>query len=822
MNQLKSHFGKAVAFAWAVVCVAPYSPAQAADRLADDPSKEWCYLKKSTTVIGMPFHPQVTEVTYDGSLYTGYSELTFSYGKADTPLLIRQKTFEKGWIPVVGDSWSEDGIDYRIDMFSAPLQPGDVSNCLNFVKIRMKNAAGTAQCGHFTVSLRGRLPDYRLAKLRDFGPADRYEIGRDAVRKNGKLMMVFDSRPDAVESVDGKRYRSAFTADSLRVKPETRTCLLRYARLLQPGEACEIVVKMPTVPTADAAYAEAARQAGYEEKHRFVTDFWERLILSQTQFEIPEKRIQDAQRASMVHLLLATRTRGGQRMQTDGIPYPNFFLTSGPQMSMAYLTNGCPEYARLIVTNALKQQEPDGLYFDRSLAHGGIIPTAHGHIMYMAAAYCLLTHDEAFGRQIFPSLVKAVDYLKTQTGKSRYGLLPPTYPYDNEMIDGHYASNNYWALLGLRFCIRMARCLNRTDVLADWEALEKTYTQSILKGIEASVQADGYVPTGLYDFLTGKKARRGFNEYQCNSDWENMLLAYPTELLPSGHAYVRGSLRHIRKGYAEGIMTYRHGMHLHQYITANLIEQYMVQGQQRQALIDFYHLILHSGSTHEGFENLVIPWKDRMVDPHCPTPHAWASAKTAFLIRNFLLHEYGGRAGMENTRDLYLFPVISPEWARPGQHIAIRGAATEMGPVTARIDFDADGARVSYKADYFGDGPDHVRLRIPYFKRFVRLRTDARSARIEGGCIVLSPDFTTLEVKWQDRPQAHKGTSAYLLRAYRACNTFEGVDSAGVQIVREHRPFLLEEEKTDTLEPLSFDLVRRCFLHEFERRQSGN
>ena len=45
--------------------------------LADDPNKEWCYLKKSTTVIGMPFHPQVTEVTYDGSLYTGYAELCF-------------------------------------------------------------------------------------------------------------------------------------------------------------------------------------------------------------------------------------------------------------------------------------------------------------------------------------------------------------------------------------------------------------------------------------------------------------------------------------------------------------------------------------------------------------------------------------------------------------------------------------------------------------------------------------------------------------------------------------------------------------------------
>jgi len=63
--------------------------------LADDPNKEWCYLKKSTTVIGMPFHPQATEVTYDGSLYTGYAELCFGYGKNDTPVLIRQKHLKK-------------------------------------------------------------------------------------------------------------------------------------------------------------------------------------------------------------------------------------------------------------------------------------------------------------------------------------------------------------------------------------------------------------------------------------------------------------------------------------------------------------------------------------------------------------------------------------------------------------------------------------------------------------------------------------------------------------------------------------------------------
>lgn len=787
--------------------------------LTDDPAKEWCYLRKSTTVIGMPFHPQVTEVTYDGSLYTGHAELNFSYGPHDTPILIRQKTFEEGWIPVVGDRWNDGDIEYRIAIYSAPLDTADVSNCVNFVKVTMTNTGKEEAHALFNVSTRGKKADYRLAALQGFSDDNEYLIRDNALYKDNRLLFTFNDGYERIEAVEGTPYTAPFTGSSLRITPETRTAIVRYDRALKPRQQAELVFKMPCVPVADPAQAQRIAQADYEAYHTATVAFWKNLIGSQTRFEIPEKRIQDAQRASMVHLLLATRTfPDGRKMQTDGIPYPFFFLTSAPQMSMAYLTNGCPDYARLIVRNAILQQEPDGLYFDRSLAHGGIIPTAHGHIMYMVAGYSLFTRDQALGEEVFPSLTKAVEYIRTETTRSPYGLLPPTYPYDNEMIDGHYACNNYWALLGLRYCLRMARDLGHDEVLADWQALEKTYTESILRGIEHSVRPDGYVPTGLYDFLTGKQARRGFNEYQCNSDWENMLLAYPTELLEPRHRYVTGSLNHIRKGYAEGIMTYRHGQHLHQYITANLIEQYMVQGEQRQALIDFYHLILHSGSTHEGFENLVIPWKDRMVDPTCPTPHAWASAKTAFLIRNFLIHEYGGRSGVESGRDLYLYPVLSPEWTKEGDHISIVDAPTEMGRVTSEIRFRRGGASVTYSARYNNDRPAHVRIRIPYFKVLDSFTTDASESRVEEGCIVLSPDFTRLKIKWQENSEAHRGTTADLLTAYRSCDTFEGVDSSGVQIVKSHTPFLLDDERQDQIEPLSFELVKETFLKEFARR----
>ena len=80
------------------------------DPSIDVPAKPWCYLAKSTTVIGVPHqsgytsgtpetaiytYGAVTQVTYDGSLFTNNAELGFFYGKNDMPLMARQKTFYK-------------------------------------------------------------------------------------------------------------------------------------------------------------------------------------------------------------------------------------------------------------------------------------------------------------------------------------------------------------------------------------------------------------------------------------------------------------------------------------------------------------------------------------------------------------------------------------------------------------------------------------------------------------------------------------------------------------------------------------------------------
>ncbi len=802
----------------------------------DDPAKQWCYLAKSTTVIGVPgqsgyttgtpetaiyTYGAVTQVTYDGSLFTNNAELGFYYGKNDIPLMARQKEFYKGWIPIVGYRWSHEGIDYSIEMFATVLNGCNEENTLNMVKVTMTNTLKTLQEGYFTTVMRGKYPDCREGELVGFSEINKYEITNSMVFRDDKLIYTF---PKATknETIAGVEYVKPFTGKDYTVKKETAVALSRFRLNLDPGQRTELIFKMPKkpVPRTDKVFIDKINKADYDYYREKTIKFWKTTLEGKVTYEIPEQCVQNAQKASAVHLLLATRTVNGKLVQTDGLPYQSFFLYSMPEMALAYLYMGLPDYAKMLSLNAVQKQQSNGRFADMALEQGnGEPPASHGIVLFSLCAYSLFTHDQQTIEKLYPAIQKAIGYISTETRKNQYGLLPPAMPYDAEMIDGHYTTNNLWALCGLRYAIRLAKAMNKTEDETAWHELEKQYRANIIKGIESSVKEDGYVPPGLYPYLTGKAARRGFNEYQTHSDWENMLLAFPSEILEPAHKYVKGTLSHVRKGYAEGIMTYRHGQHLHQYITANLIEQYMVMGESKQALIDFYHLLLHCGSTYEGFENLVRPWSDRQVE-FCPPPHAWGAAKIATLIRNLLIYEYGGNAGIDDgKRDIYLFPTISPAWVGVGKQIAVNNAPTEFGTVSARMTFTPHGASISI-TPAFSKQPQFLKIRIPYFKELVKFDADSKVSKTDKDCITVSPDVTKINIEWKDKPDAGKGLFEELLTAYRSCNSFEGVDDRGYQIIKEHRPYLLDNERKNKVDTLSFDFVLKTFLHEFDVRRT--
>lgn len=146
----------------------------------DDPAREWCYLSKSTTVIGVPFARRPIQVTFDGAVFAmSHGELCFFHGPHDTPLLARQKTFLEGWIPVVVYGWKDGDIIYDIEIFASEHPKLGSDNTIQFARLRMRNSGAQAANGRFAVAFRGSGSDNRKGAPPAFAPGTAFRMTED-------------------------------------------------------------------------------------------------------------------------------------------------------------------------------------------------------------------------------------------------------------------------------------------------------------------------------------------------------------------------------------------------------------------------------------------------------------------------------------------------------------------------------------------------------------------------------------------------------------------------------------------------------------------
>ncbi|MBN8457507.1 MAG: discoidin domain-containing protein [Verrucomicrobia bacterium] len=793
------------------------------DPKLDDPNKPWCYFTHPVTCIGMPWQPDPIgiQVTPEGNIYTGRAEFCLFWGDQGKPLASRQRRFLDGYIPVVSDTWSDGAIRYDYEVFGATL-PGDPNNTNTaiFVKLTLRNT-GTQPATAQTAAAFRQSGVVRRERDGGFDPNWRYAV-RDHQLWRGanpdKLELVGIYPPPARwEAVNGTPYEKPFAGGEFGVVPRTEVGIARYDKTLAPGETMSLVFKFPRVPTADAKYLADLAAADYAACRRQVVDYWRNAVTRFSVIHTPgEPLIEESHRATAVHVMLATRTYGSGKTQTDGLPYPDLFLTTGYDYAALYESFGLPDFLRANFPQFTARQQADGLFVDTALSHGQKIFCGHGQPLHAIANHIVLSRDAALGKQYFPAIRKGVECIINDSRTQPHGLMRASIPYDNEMIKGQYTCHNYWSLIALRSAIRMARFLGEDAAAAAWLQFHDDYEALVLKAVRDSAAPDGYVPTGLYGFITGEAARGGFAEFRTDQDWENEMLLWPTELVQPGDPLVAGTLKRLRETkYREGIMTYRNGQHLHQYMTSRAANQFLLNGQPKEALIDTYHALLHSGAASESFENMIRPWTDRDVE-FCPPPHAWGCSTYNGLVRNLFVMELGGRGGLlPGERDLLLLNAVSPAWLKPGEALGIEDAPTSFGLVTAMMTPRAGGADVSLKTK-FHIQPRSLSVRIPYFVTLKSFTTNAKRSERKGDLIQLSPDATTLALEWTLNPDADKELAqSLLLRHRREPGFWPGKRG---EMPQPPAGFLTEAERALPTVPLSFKLVLDTWKAEYARR----
>jgi hypothetical protein len=158
-------------------------------------------------------------------------------------------------------------------------------------------------------------------------------------------------------------------------------------------------------------------------------------------------------------------------------------------------------------------------------------------------------------------------------------------------------------------------------------------------------------------------------------------------------------------------------------------------------------VLVHTSSTHAGFEYSVRPWGDRDLSGNL-TPHGWFAAEYRNLLRNMMVREEG------NT--LNLLSAVSPMWIGDGKSIRVEKAQTYFGALSFNLKMSsATQAELSLHTEFAaGHAPSKIVLHLPWFMNVSSVSVDGKRAIPRNGQVELGPATQSVHISWTRRPIA--------------------------------------------------------------------
>jgi hypothetical protein len=523
-----------------------------------------------------------------------------------------------------------------------------------------------------------------------FDAAARYRWRGRALVRGGHLLLVAPVR-------GATRLRTA----AARVEPATTFGRSVYRLRLGPWGRATLDFRVPLdAVKPGGAEARAIDRAGFDAAHRRVRARWAALLRAAPRLEIPEAKVRDAWYASLANILMPRyRTASGRWVQmVNNLQYHAFWLRDAAVMTQALDLAGLTRQADQNIAFFFDWQRPDGLFISRDGQYDGF-----GQALWAIGEHVRRTGDDALARRALDPVGRAMGWLAAARAADPLGLLPPSDPHDNEMVAGHLAGDDFWALDGIAEAVAMARRVGRDDLARAWDEQYTALEAALLRRLPA----DAAIPPAL--------------DQPGGQDWGNLWAAYPGQVLAPGDPRVSATLAKVRAAFREGIATYLDGTDLHGYLGFRVFETDLLRGDQRAALDGLYASLAHTTSTHGGFETGIRVYGKRSVDDNM-TPHGWFAAEYVALVRNMLVREEGD--------GLTILSALSPEWLRPGRVVAIAGAPTIYGKVSVRLRALRDGALLTWSAPRVP-----LRWPVPAWVSAVRARglsPDARTIALTG------------------------------------------------------------------------------------------
>ncbi|MHA1149818.1 MAG: hypothetical protein ACTSR8_16405 [Promethearchaeota archaeon] len=687
----------------------------------DDKQEEFCYYSKPNMQLGLPGEEYATRVDFDGQLDTGIGKngggkFLFLIGK---PIKLVQKriwTLTKGYLPEINYAIEENGINYNFRIFQFWLDDKHRETPINFVQVDATNQTSEKKevflySGYLHSLFKTKLLMIKRPKCKKKCIHLFDELG-GAYRDN-KLIYISSNNqnPSALYSKLTKDktgnfvlypYDDPFHAHQLDIKRDTITLISEFKEELPPNGQKSWFFKVPHYPIdwIHGKNIELLRKAKVEVyREKFIT-FWENILAKCSNIIVPEEKVTNTSKVSLIYNFMCQNYHSDGRIEqhVNRFQYNAFWLRDSSFYSKMYSQFNRLDVSKALLSHFLTKQKRKGNFISQKGQLDGF-----GQSLWAFGEYIKYSDDKQFASMIFKPVMKAIKWFEKVIRKDKWGIMPPNFAADNEMISGRYTGHNFWAWIGLKNAFFLAKYLKKkeeVEIIKEILDIFLSYFRPILDKI--SEKHENRIFPGL--------------DTDIGEDWGNLLMLYPIKLLAQNDPKIRATLKYYRENkMPEGIAMWM--VYQHHYITERIAQQHLILGDQELVLRDFYSMLSHTGSCHEGFEHNIKPWGNRYyytpirkgfikLDYYNFPPHGWFAVAYNSLLRNMLIRE--------EDSDLHLFSAISPEWINGT--ISIDNANTYFGICHVTLkSIGENKVQITFKSKFERNTPETILIHIPFF-----------------------------------------------------------------------------------------------------------
>jgi len=466
---------------------------------------------------------------------------------------------ERGYLPIPSVTWQTDQLGLTVTAFAAGL----AGESALYARYRVENRSDALRDVSLFVTIRPFqvLPPWQtLNMVGGFTPIRDLVFGAREVWVNGEKAVQSLTAPDRFAAAtfeenlvtdflqQGKMPLRAQVSDPLGYASGA----LEYKLRVAAGGHEDVYVAVPFHdPDAAATPGTDGPAALFNQLLEDTAQQWETLV-DRVDFELPPAAAQISRtiKSTLAYILI---NRDGAAIQPGSRTYARSWIRDGAVTSTALLEMGFTRETRDFIRWFSHYQFPDGRIpccVDRNVADSVLENDSSGEFIYTVAEYYRHTRDVGFVNDLWPNIVKAVDYLAglrqkrltdvyKQPGKQAfYGLLPESIShegYSSHPVHSYW--DDFFALRGFKDAAYLAVAVGddahaasfgelrdafRTDLYA---SINKTLADHKIDYIPGSVEYGDFDPTstaiavtlaGEVRNLPQEALRRTFDKYHAH------------------------------------------------------------------------------------------------------------------------------------------------------------------------------------------------------------------------------------------------------------------------------------------------------------------